>query len=125
MPTPYQPKEGQIFMCDFRGMIEPEMIKKRRVVIIHRHRKNRKLVTVVPLSTTTPDPVQWYHIKLSEEYAKEHFETDEVWIKCDMFYVLSTERLSLQKHTTKDRYVPEIEKELLKEIKEKIIQILR
>lgn len=49
MPLKFQPRERSVIMCDFRGYEEPEMVKKRPVVVIARNRHNGKLVTVVPL----------------------------------------------------------------------------
>ena len=48
MPLLYQPKEGSVLICDFRGYEVPEMIKIRPVVVIRKHRTNSLLVTVVP-----------------------------------------------------------------------------
>lgn len=52
MPLLYQPKEGSVLMCDFRGYEVPEIIKVRAGIVIRKHRTNKLLVTVVPLSTT-------------------------------------------------------------------------
>jgi uncharacterized protein YifN (PemK superfamily) len=57
MPLRYQPQEGSVLICDFRGYEVPEMIEVRPVVVIRKHRTNSLLVTVVPLSTTAPDCV--------------------------------------------------------------------
>ncbi|MGN7442685.1 type II toxin-antitoxin system PemK/MazF family toxin, partial [Pseudomonas lactis] len=50
----YQPKEGSVLICDFRGYEVPEIIKIRPVIVIRKHRTNKLLVTVVPLSTINP-----------------------------------------------------------------------
>jgi uncharacterized protein YifN (PemK superfamily) len=47
MPLLYQPRPGQVVMCDFKGYVVPEMVKVRPVVVVARNRKNRWLVTVV------------------------------------------------------------------------------
>lgn len=65
MPLKFQPRERSVIMCDFRGYEEPEMVKKRPVVVIARNRHNGKLVTVVPLSSTEPVPLADYHHKMS------------------------------------------------------------
>jgi len=64
MPLKFQPKAGSVVICDFHGFVVPEMVKKRPVVIIAKHKHNSQLVTVVPLSTTQPKPVAPYHHKL-------------------------------------------------------------
>ena len=52
-------------MCDFAGFIVPEMVKVRPVVILSKHKHNRHLVTIVPLSTTEPTKLEDHHHELS------------------------------------------------------------
>jgi uncharacterized protein YifN (PemK superfamily) len=56
MPLTYHPETGTILICDYNlggGFIEPEMVKRRPVVVISpRFRHRDWLCTVVPLSTT-------------------------------------------------------------------------
>ncbi|MDC9606373.1 type II toxin-antitoxin system PemK/MazF family toxin [Xenorhabdus griffiniae] len=92
MGLKYQPKVGSVLMCDFKGLIVPEIVKIRPVVVIARHRRNNKLVTVVPVSTTEPMPVFDYHYELSENPIPEN-EQIRCWVKCDMIMTVSTERL--------------------------------
>lgn len=49
------------------------------------------LYTVVPLSTTAPDPVEKYHYKLAKDPIPN--SNKEVWAKCDMVCTVSKERL--------------------------------
>ena len=78
-------------MCDFSGMIKPEITKKRPVVIISPNNLVRKdLCTVIPLSTTAPCPVEKYHYKLPQNPLKNEAET---WAKCDLVMSVSVERL--------------------------------
>ncbi|MCV2223524.1 type II toxin-antitoxin system PemK/MazF family toxin [Pseudomonas sp. C98] len=44
MPLRYQPKEGSVLICDFRGYEVPEMVKVRPVVVLRKHRSNSLLV---------------------------------------------------------------------------------
>ena len=97
----YQPRAGAVVRCDFRGMIEPEMVKMRDVVVLVPHRQNRQLVTVVPLSTTAPSPVQPYHHALSADPRPDGDTMRTVWAKCDMVYTVSLERLEM--HYTRTR----------------------
>lgn len=97
----YQPREGSVVRCDFRGMIEPEMIKKRDVVVLTKHKKNSKLVTVIPLSSTAPTPPQSYHYMLSKNPRPDGDPTIQIWAKCDMVYTVSLERLEM--HYTRTR----------------------
>ena len=58
----FQPKPGTLLVCDFgTGFKMPEMVKKRPVVVISPRRRRSRLCTVVPLSTTAPNPVERFH----------------------------------------------------------------
>lgn len=101
MALKFQPRAGQVVRCDFRGMIEPEMIKIRDVVVLAPHKQNRRLVSVIPLSTTAPIPPQPYHYLLSKDPRPDGTNMRDVWAKCDMVYTVSTERLEM--HYTRTR----------------------
>ena len=93
MPITFHPKPGQVLYCDFRGYMVPEIVKTRPVVIVSPgHLARPGLVTVVPLSTTPPDPVRPYHYRLQGNPIPGSTET-EVWAKCDLFASVSLERL--------------------------------
>ncbi|MFJ2366613.1 type II toxin-antitoxin system PemK/MazF family toxin [Pseudomonas sp. NPDC087697] len=98
MPLQYQPREGSVLICDFRGYEVPEMVKVRPVVVVRKHRSNRLLVTVVPLSTTAPDSVLQHHLQL-----ESHLQggSPTCWAKCDMLATVSLLRLDRIKR--KDR----------------------
>ena len=85
-------------MCDFTtGFKPPEMVKKRPVVVLTPAMDGRgKLVTVVCTSTAKPDPVREYHCLLprSELPMIGFFQESDSWIKGDMIYSVSFERLS-------------------------------
>jgi mRNA interferase MazF len=70
------------------------MIKRRPVVVLAAHKRNAKLVAVVPLSTTRPNPVEEYHFQLLRNPLADS-AMKEVWAKCDMVAVVSTQRLEL------------------------------
>lgn len=103
MALTFQPRPGQVVMCDFSGYVVPEMIKVRPVVVLARNRKNRQLVTVVPLSTTAPDALEDHHHELSANPlpGKEHITC---WAKCDMVATVSLARLDRYK-TARRLYV--------------------
>lgn len=88
----YQPRPGNVVMCDYRGFVVPEMVKVRPVVVIARNRKNRKLVTVVPLSTTAPAALEDYHHPLTHNPLPGRAEI-RCWAKCDMVTTVSLQRL--------------------------------
>jgi uncharacterized protein YifN (PemK superfamily) len=94
MPLTFQPKPRTVVYCDFAGYIEPEIVKRRPVVVLATHKRNSKLVAVVPLSTTKPDPVEAHHHRLLQNPLPDQ-QAAEVWAKCDMIAVVSVERLEL------------------------------
>jgi len=95
-------KTGEIVICDFTGLHEPEMVKRRPVVVISKTSTHwRGLCTIVPLSSTEPSRVQAWHVALSRNPLRGHlpsghpFEVeDRVWAKCDMLYTLAFDRIS-------------------------------
>jgi uncharacterized protein YifN (PemK superfamily) len=97
MPLPYQPKLRAVLLCDFSGYIEPEIVKRRPVVVLKAHKTNSKLVVVVPLSTTRPNPVENHHYRLLQNPLLSADGASEVWAKCDIVAVVSTERLDLMR----------------------------
>jgi uncharacterized protein YifN (PemK superfamily) len=101
MGLAFHPSPGTILMCDFsNGFTPPEMVKKRPVVVISPKRKRcAGLVTVVPLSTVAPTPVESFHIRLDSQYLPTlpYFQSTESWVKCDMVYRLGFSRLDLIK----------------------------
>ena len=66
MPITFYPRPGSVLICDFNsGFKEPEMVKKRPVVVVSPWaRRFTELFTVVPLSGTAPQVVRDYHVKL-------------------------------------------------------------
>jgi uncharacterized protein YifN (PemK superfamily) len=87
----YQPRPGAVVICDFAGYVVPEMVKKRPVVVLARNRKNRQLVTVVPLSTTPPTTLEDYHHDLTQNPLPS--AGVKCWAKCDMVATVSLSRL--------------------------------
>ena len=97
MPLQIHPEQGTIVICDFQGMIPPEMNKRRPVVIISpRLRKRQRLCTIVPLSTTEPNPIEAYHHRLHiEPSLPSPYSSKLCWAKADMIYTVSFDRLYL------------------------------
>ena len=95
MPIAFHPNAGTLLVCDFSGMVEPEMVKSRPVVVVSPRLRHRTgLCTVVPLSTTKPITIMSWHCKivLDEPISSKWHET-EMWAKCDMLYTMRFERL--------------------------------
>ncbi|WP_448212484.1 type II toxin-antitoxin system PemK/MazF family toxin [Colwellia sp. MEBiC06753] len=99
MGIKYSPKVGQILMCDFQGFKEPEMVKRRPVLVIGTRPTGHGLVTVACLSTKKPEIIQPYHLLLESCHFPPHkfFDGKENWLKADMIYTVSFERLDLIK----------------------------
>lgn len=106
MPISIHPKIGQILLCDFSGFKEPEMVKsKRPVIVISSEMKGRfGLVTIVPLSTVKPEPLQPYHYMLPKRSMPmlSCFQQSDSWVKGDMLYTVAFHRLDLIKLGTRN-----------------------
>ena len=101
MSLSFPPRIGSVLVCDFGGFVEPEMVKRREVVVVGRSRPDQRLVTVVPLSTTAPRREEAYHHRLARNPRPNDDPEKTVWAKCDMIYTLSTRRMDL--HYTRTR----------------------
>ncbi|MES2126875.1 MAG: type II toxin-antitoxin system PemK/MazF family toxin [Pseudomonadota bacterium] len=106
MALSFQPKVRAVVMCDFAGNIEPEMVKRRPVVVIARNRTNSKLVTIVPLSTTEPNVMAKHHYELPINPVPAQ-KGRKCWAKCDMVATVSLERMDRLKDGW-NRVVPEV-----------------
>ena len=92
------PALGSVVMCDFSaGFAEPEMVKRRPVVIVSPKIIGRHhLCTVVALSTTAPEPVMQYHCQIDlPQELPDWFEKEGVWVKGDMVASVGFHRLDL------------------------------
>lgn len=92
------PATGTLLMCDFdTGFRPPEMVKRRLVVVISPKIAARAgLCTVVPLSTTAPKPQMPYHCRIDlPERLPDWIEKQGVWVKADMMFAASFQRLDL------------------------------
>lgn len=119
----FQPQISSVLMCDFKGLIVPEIVKIRPIIVIARNRCNNKLVTVVPVSTTEPIPFLDHHHELRQNPipGKEHLRC---WVKCDMVMTISIERLDRVKIRTRngrDYIIPSIPHYEIIEIKNSVI----
>jgi uncharacterized protein YifN (PemK superfamily) len=93
----FHPKADAVLVCDFRGYIEPEIVKTRPVVVVSpNHVRRPGLVTVIPLSTTAPIDIEAYHYLLRGNPVPGSSAT-AVWAKCDLVATVATERLDRKK----------------------------
>lgn len=100
-------KKKEVITCSFepadlcsdnplRGFIPPEMVKTRPVVVLST--VTHRLFTVVPLSTTAPEVVKSFHYELIWETPLPGWENcASCWVKGDMIYTVSQERLRFLK----------------------------
>ena len=120
----YQPKPGSIVRCNFDGFIAPEIIKNRPVLVIHLHKTNSKLVTVIPISTTTPITIERYHHRLDTSFeigVQQFLPNTKGWFKCDLIYVVSIERMDRLKNKKNGEWgIPHISTDTLLKIKEMV-----
>ena len=112
MGIEFHPGQGTIVICDYStGVIVPEMVKRRPVIVICKQMKNRpRLCTVIPLSTTPPDPVESYHAEIKLPFAlPPPYDAETQWVKGDMVNTVSFDRLNLirlgKDQTGKRRYL--------------------
>lgn len=123
MALNFQPRPGVVVMCDFAGYVVPEMVKVRPVVVVARNRKNRRLVTVVPLSTTAPDQMEDHHHQLTANPlpGKEHVTC---WAKCDMIATVSLARLDRYQVARRQYVAPSLPAADFDAIKKAIVSAL-
>lgn len=95
MAIQFHPHAGTVLMCNFdTGFKEPEMVKVRPVVVVSpRRRSGPPLCTVVPLSTTRPEPVEAHHHLLEPASLPSRLVKNENWAKGDMLYTVCLDRL--------------------------------
>jgi len=96
MALSYHPRPGEIVLCNYNtGFIAPEMVKQRPVVIVSpRLRRRDNLVSVIPLSTTPPNPVDLHHCQIPLAIPLPRpFDTPVMWAKCDMVATVALARL--------------------------------
>lgn len=96
MALPFHPDPGTLLVCNFdTGFRPPEMVKVRPVVVVSpRRRRGAELCTVVPLSTTRPEPEEPFHHRMDRRsLVGRYARAEATWAKCDMLYTVSLERL--------------------------------
>lgn len=99
MGIQFHPGQGVVVICDYdTGFIVPEMVKRRPAIVVCKPIEARpNLCTVIPLSTTPPDPVMPYHAEITLPFAlpPPFHEAETQWVKGDMVNVVSFSRLEL------------------------------
>ncbi|MCC8362251.1 type II toxin-antitoxin system PemK/MazF family toxin [Lysobacter sp. A6] len=98
MGLPYQPRAGDILMCEFPACFDaPEMTKTRPVIVVSPRLSGRmfSLATVVPISGAEPHVHCDHHGPIPVRLLPKFMQATGKgrWAKCDMVYTLSTHRL--------------------------------
>ena len=95
MAITFHPTRWSILECDFNtGFREPEMIKKRLVIVVSESGEGRQgLCTVIPISSTPPDPIMSFHHEMDSMSIPASYRNKRHWAKCDMIYTVGYERL--------------------------------
>jgi mRNA interferase MazF len=95
MAIEFHPNQGAVLLCDYGDPPAPEMCKRRPVVVITPRLRHRSgLCTVVPLSSTDPDPPEDYHCKITfPRPLPQPWSSPYYWVKADMFSTVGFERL--------------------------------
>ena len=96
MPIQFHPKQGTVVICNFdAGFKEPEMVKRRPVIVISPQISMRAdLCTVVALSTEEPRHKMPFHRKLDINLPPPWHQGPN-WVKGDMVYAVAFHRLEL------------------------------
>lgn len=95
MPINEHPKPGTILLCDYSsGFKEPEMVKRRPVIVISPKISVRpRLCTVIALSASPPTPQMGYHCRLELDPPLPAPWTGDTWVKGDMVNAVGFHRL--------------------------------
>jgi mRNA interferase MazF len=98
MPIKHFPRVGQILICDFSPSFkEPEMVKRRPVLVVADVFKGRgRVLTVVGLSTTAP-VVMPFHMRLPRA------ALPQLQGQTDMIYTVGFHRLDAIQLGTRDQ----------------------
>jgi uncharacterized protein YifN (PemK superfamily) len=124
MAITFHPRPGSLLICDYdTGFKAPEMVKRRPVVVISpRLRRRDGLCSVVPLSTTEPEPMEQHQHRLElKRPLPRPWDSPVMWVKADMLATVGFARLSPigigKDRTGKRRYIyPILEPDDLKAI---------
>ena len=97
MALVFHPLQGSLVTVKFEpGSVEPEMVKRRPCIVLSFPMKYRpKLLTVVALSTTPPNPVMPFHIEIDVPFALPGRWSKKCWVKGDMINAVGFHRTDL------------------------------
>ena len=104
MALKMHPTLGTILICDFAGLREPEITKRRLAVVVSPHIRIRpSLCTVIPFSTTAALVAREYHCTIQiDPPLPAPYDSPLQWLKGDLVYSVSLSRLSLPSNRRAD-----------------------
>jgi len=129
MAIRYPVGPGTLLLCNYdTGFREPEMVKRRPVVVVSPRLPYRdNLCAVVPLSLTAPGKPQNYHCQvILEAPLPSPWDSPTAWIKGDMIATVCYSRLDLfqtsRDHTGRRKYLhPKLNLEQMKTVHSAIL----
>jgi uncharacterized protein YifN (PemK superfamily) len=92
------PQPGTILRVDLtEGFRAPEMIKRRPAIVLSHKIPGRSLLcTIVPLSTTAPNPILPHHMQITlDPPLPNPYATPSMWVKGDIVLTVAFHRLRL------------------------------
>lgn len=98
MPIISHPPQGSLVTVDYdKGFKVPEMVKRRLAVVLSPNIRARvNLITVVPLSLTTPEPILPFHKQIDIPFElPKNWSKGNRWIKGDMINAVGFHRVDL------------------------------
>lgn len=122
MGLTFFPRAGQIFVCNFNGFKEPEMIKPRPVIVISPKLPHRsEIVAVVPISLTPPKHKLPFCCQLSKNYHPDEDDDLPSWAKADMLMNLGLYRLTAFKVGRRKYFYPTLTPEDLQSVRHAVL----
>jgi mRNA interferase MazF len=118
----FHPHAGTMLMCNFKGMLAPEITKRRPVIVVTPRLAFRDgLAMVVPTSTTPPRHLQPFQVRLSRNYHPGEPDDLPIWAKCDLICSVSFERLDRFHIDNRKYFAPTISEEDLAAVRQGIL----
>ncbi|MFN3512724.1 MAG: type II toxin-antitoxin system PemK/MazF family toxin [Phenylobacterium sp.] len=98
MTVVIHPQPGTIVRVDLNdGFRPPEMVKRRPCIVLSPPLPGRpQLCTIVPLSTTPPNPAGAHHMQIEFDPPLPHpYIEPRMWVKADVVLTVAFHRLRL------------------------------
>lgn len=125
MPLSFHPHPGHVLVCDFRGFVEPEIIKIRPVMVVSSKLPYRAgLATIVPISLTPPRHDVPYAVRLSKNYHPAEDDALPCWAKCDLLANVSLSRLDRFKVDRRKYFAPKATEDDLTAVRRGVLAAL-